>query len=119
MPTYGARIWGYDVDMNTDPKTGKPHLEFFRVGDAGWVEIAPGVQQKVLAGGLDEANKRGFLNRLVRWAPGAAIEAVIVQAAAGARLPQVEVTLKLLLFAAAEPIEIGLPPVLVSVFRMA
>src|ERR1700759_265863 len=78
MPTYGARIWGYDVDMNTDPKTGKPHLEFFRVGDAGWVEIAPGVQQKVLAGGLDEANKRGFLNRLVRWAPGAAIEAVIV-----------------------------------------
>jgi hypothetical protein len=36
------------------------------------------VRQKILAGGLDETNKRGFLNRLVRWAPGAAIDAVIV-----------------------------------------
>jgi ChrR-like protein with cupin domain len=64
--------------MDTDPKTGKPHLEFFRVGEDGWIEIAPGVRQKILAGGLDETNKRGFLNRLVRWAPGATIDAVIV-----------------------------------------
>jgi hypothetical protein len=64
--------------MKMDEKTGKPHLEFFRVDEAGWVEIAPGVRQRILAGGLDEANKRGFLNRLVRWAPGATIDSVIV-----------------------------------------
>ncbi len=50
--------------MKIDPKTGKPHLEFFRVDEGGWIEIAPGIKQKILAGGLDEANKRGFLNRL-------------------------------------------------------
>ena len=64
--------------MKFDPKTGKPHREFFRVGEDGWTEIAPGIEQKLLAGGLDEINKRGFLNRLVRWAPGATIDAVIV-----------------------------------------
>ena len=64
--------------MSTDLKTDKPHLEFFRIGEDGWSEIAPGIRQKILAGGLDEANKRGFLNRLVRWAPGAAINSVIV-----------------------------------------
>ena len=64
--------------MKLDAKTGKPHLEFFQVGEDDWLEIAPGVSQKILAGGLDEANKRGFLNRLVRWAPAAAINAVIV-----------------------------------------
>jgi ChrR-like protein with cupin domain len=74
----GGLISGYDAGMSTDAKTGKPHLEFFRVGEDGWTEIAPGVRQKILAGGLDETNKRGFLNRLVRWAPGAAIDAVIV-----------------------------------------
>jgi hypothetical protein len=64
--------------MSTDPRTDKPHLEFFRIGEDGWSEIAPGIRQKILAGGLDEASKRGFLNRLVRWAPGAAINSVIV-----------------------------------------
>jgi hypothetical protein len=64
--------------MNIDARTGKPHLEFFRVGDDGWVEIAPGIRQKILAGALDETNRRGFLNRLVRWEPGAAIDTVIV-----------------------------------------
>jgi hypothetical protein len=78
MPMCAALIWGYDLGMNIDSKTGKPHLEFFRVDEDGWVEIAPGIQQTVLAGGLDEASKRGFLNRLVRWAPGATIDAVIV-----------------------------------------
>jgi hypothetical protein len=78
MPMCAAPIWAYDVGMNTDAKTGKPHLEFFRVGHDGWVEIAPGVRQKILAGGLDETNKRGFLNRLVRWEPGATIDKVIV-----------------------------------------
>jgi hypothetical protein len=78
MPTCAAPILGYDVLMNVDAKTGKPHLEFFQVGEDGWIEIAPGVRHKILAGRLDEANKRGFLNRLVRWAPGATIDAVIV-----------------------------------------
>ena len=64
--------------MSIDLKTGKPHLEFFRVDEDGWTEIAQGVRQKILAGGLDEVNKHGFLNRLVRWAPGAAINSVIV-----------------------------------------
>ncbi|MBV8850640.1 MAG: cupin domain-containing protein [Methylobacteriaceae bacterium] len=64
--------------MKLDPKTSKPHLEFFRVGEDGWTELAPGIQQKILAGGLDETMKRGFLNRLVRWAPGAAIDEVKV-----------------------------------------
>jgi hypothetical protein len=64
--------------MKLDAKTGKPHLEFFRIGEDGWTEIAPGVRQKILAGGLDAANKRGFLNRLVRWSPGATIDSVIV-----------------------------------------
>jgi hypothetical protein len=64
--------------MKLDAKTGKPHLEFFRVGEDGWSEIAPGVRQKILAGGLDEGNGRGFLNRLVRWHPGATIDNVIV-----------------------------------------
>ena len=64
--------------MKLDPKTGKPHLEFFRVGEDGWSEIAPGVHQKILAGGLDQTNRRGFLNRLVRWAPGATIDSLVV-----------------------------------------
>jgi hypothetical protein len=64
--------------MKIDPNTGKPHLEFFRVDEGGWIEIAPGVKQKILAGGLDEANKRGFLNRLVRWAPDALLDEVKV-----------------------------------------
>ena len=64
--------------MKLDAKTGKPHLEFFRIDEEGWIEIARGVRQRILAGGLDEVNKRGFLNRLVRWEPGATIDAVIV-----------------------------------------
>ncbi|GAC1559523.1 MAG: hypothetical protein NVS2B5_22870 [Beijerinckiaceae bacterium] len=64
--------------MKLDAKTGKPHLEFFRIDDNGWTALAPGVRHKILAGGLDEKNRRGFLNRLVRWDPGAAIDTVIV-----------------------------------------
>ena len=40
--------------MSIDAKIGKPHLEFFRIGEDGWSEIAPGIRQKILAGGLDE-----------------------------------------------------------------
>jgi hypothetical protein len=77
MPMCGALILESEA-MKTDAKTGKPHLEFFRVEEGGWIEIAPGLKQKTLAGGLNEANKRGFLNRLVRWAPGALLDEVKV-----------------------------------------
>ena len=52
----------------------KEHLEF-HVPDlsSGW-ETPPGypagIQQKILAGSLDEANRRGHRTRLLRFAPG-------------------------------------------------
>jgi hypothetical protein len=53
----------------------KPHLEFHAVDmKAGW-SVPPGypagIEQKVLAGGLDEAQKTGSRTRLLRFAPGA------------------------------------------------
>jgi hypothetical protein len=52
----------------------KPHLEFHRLDmDAGW-ETPPGypagIEQKILAGTLDEANKTGSRTRLLRFQPG-------------------------------------------------
>jgi hypothetical protein len=52
----------------------KEHLEF-HVPDvsAGWHTppgYPPGIQQKVLVGSLDEADKRGHRTRLLRFAPG-------------------------------------------------
>jgi ChrR Cupin-like domain len=52
----------------------KPHLEFHRVDmNAGW-ETPPGypagIEQKILAGTLDEANKSGSRTRLLRFRPG-------------------------------------------------
>ena len=40
--------------------------------------VAPGIEAKVLAGAIDEAAKKGHLNRIVRWAPHAAIDAIRV-----------------------------------------
>ena len=52
----------------------KPHLEFFRLDmSSGW-ETPPGypdgIQQKILAGALDEAGRRGTRTRLLRFDPG-------------------------------------------------
>jgi len=52
----------------------KPHLEFHAVDmSAGW-QVPPGypagIEQKILAGGLDEAGKSGSRTRLLRFAPG-------------------------------------------------
>lgn len=52
----------------------KEHLEFHAVDlQVGW-ETPPGypagIQQKILAGFLDEAGKRGNRTRLLRFAPG-------------------------------------------------
>lgn len=53
----------------------KPHLEFFAVDLAtGWESIPgypPGIQHKILAGSLDEQQRRGSRTRLLRFAPGA------------------------------------------------
>ncbi len=53
----------------------KGHLEFHSVDlDTGWEVPAgypAGIEQKILAGGLDEAAGRGNRSRLLRFAPGA------------------------------------------------
>lgn len=53
----------------------KPHLEFHRIDmSTGW-KTPPGypvgIEQKVLAGALDEGARRGSRTRLLRFAPGA------------------------------------------------
>lgn len=52
----------------------KKHLEFTAVDAIGeWEQIPgypPGAEQKILAGFLDEENKRGGRTRLLRFAPG-------------------------------------------------
>src|SRR3954464_2326046 len=52
----------------------KPHLEFHTLDmTRGW-ETPPGypegIEQKILAGGLDETARRGTRTRLLRFAPG-------------------------------------------------
>ena len=52
----------------------KEHKEFYTVDlSAGW-ETPPGypkgIEQQILAGSLDEKNKRGFRTRHLRFAPG-------------------------------------------------
>ena len=52
----------------------KPHLEFHRLDmGSGWETPAgypPGIEQKILAGTLDEADKTGSRTRLLRFQPG-------------------------------------------------
>jgi hypothetical protein len=52
----------------------KPHLEFHRVDmSSGWSTppgYPPGIEQKILAGALDEGRKSGSRTRLLRFAPG-------------------------------------------------
>src|SRR5206468_7641240 len=52
----------------------KPHLEFHRVDmSAGWSTppgYPPGIDQKILAGALDEERRSGNRTRLLRFAPG-------------------------------------------------
>lgn len=53
----------------------KQHLEFFTLDmSTGWEVPAgypAGIQQKILAGALDEARRKGTRSRLLRFAPGA------------------------------------------------
>src|ERR1700759_4942597 len=52
----------------------KPHLEFHRVDmNTGWSTPAgypSGIEQKILAGALDEQHRSGSRTRLLRFAPG-------------------------------------------------
>ena len=52
----------------------KPHLEFAPVDLANGWEVPPGyppgIQQKILAGALDERRGRGTRTRLLRFEPG-------------------------------------------------
>jgi hypothetical protein len=52
----------------------KEHKEFHAVDlGAGWqvpVGYPPGIEQKILAGHLDEANRKGNRTRLLRFLPG-------------------------------------------------
>jgi hypothetical protein len=52
----------------------KPHLEFHRVDmSSGWTTPAgypAGIEQKILAGGLDEGRRQGSRTRLLRFRPG-------------------------------------------------
>ena len=52
----------------------KPHLEFHRIDmHSGWETppgYPPGIEQKILAGALDEERKTGSRTRLLRFAPG-------------------------------------------------
>jgi len=52
----------------------KPHLEFHRLDmGTGWETPAgypTGIEQKILAGTLNEANKTGSRTRLLRFQPG-------------------------------------------------
>ena len=52
----------------------KPHLEFHRIDmTSGWSTppgYPSGIEQKILAGTLDEVNKNGSRTRLLRFQPG-------------------------------------------------
>ncbi len=53
---------------------GKPHIEFTTLNmEEGW-EVPPGypdgIEQKILAGALDEAGRLGSRTRLLRFQPG-------------------------------------------------
>jgi hypothetical protein len=52
----------------------KPHLEFHRLDmTSGWSTppgYPAGIEQKILAGALDEAGRSGNRTRLLRFAPG-------------------------------------------------
>ena len=68
----------------------KSHIEFHRLDlDQGWVTsegYASGIQQKSLAGDLDEKRKMGSHSRLLRFAPGAYMTTPRVQSKGGCML---------------------------------
>ena len=61
----------------------KPHLEFHRLDMTGGWETPPGypagIEQKILAGALDEEGRSGNRTRLLRFTPGVFTTAPFVQ----------------------------------------
>ncbi len=58
----------------------KSHREFFdALGEGSWETVAgySGVEQKILAGALDPANRSGSITRLVQWQPGAHVGQIL------------------------------------------
>ena len=65
-----------------DPKTFKQHLEYFPINlDDGFTSVPgqPGLSVRVITGTLDEEAKRGSITRLVKFAPGTALDRVITR----------------------------------------
>ena len=69
----------------------KPHLEFHTVDmHAGWETPSgypAGIEQKILAGALDEEHKTGNRTRLLRFAPGVFTTAPVCPRVLGRGLP--------------------------------
>ena len=58
----------------SEPQALKPPVPFHLLDlESGWAQVpggAPGVEQKMLSGALDEAAKVGVRTRLIRFRPG-------------------------------------------------
>ncbi len=77
LPRQGHELHGGDDMSSNGARLDKEHREFFNIDPAqGWETVAPGIEARILAGSIDEAAGRGHLNRVVRWAPHAEIDAV-------------------------------------------
>ncbi len=63
-----------------DPKTFKQHLEYMTVNlEDGFTSVptVAGMSVRVLTGTLDKEGKRGSITRLIKWAPGTALDRVV------------------------------------------
>lgn len=67
-------IFAAAIEGETQVPVNKAHDEFYTLDlKTGWETPAgypDGIQQKIIAGGLDEKNNRGTRTRLLRFAPG-------------------------------------------------
>jgi hypothetical protein len=72
LPADPRQVTGCNEEEPMQPN--KPHLEFHRLDmTSGWATppgYPAGIEQKILADGLDEAGKSGSRTRLLRFAPG-------------------------------------------------
>src|SRR5271166_3531500 len=73
-PRAGLELARLSLGRTAPMLPSKPHLEFHRIDmHSGWETppgYPPGIEQKILAGALDEERKTGSRTRLLRFAPG-------------------------------------------------
>ena len=65
---------------SVDPKTFRQHLEYFPLSlEDGFTSIPtiPGMSIRVITGTLDKEAKRGSITRLLKWAPGTALDRIV------------------------------------------